>query len=98
MFLFITEICWVFIQTRRQDFAAGGNKNYKRGKYFLKTILDVCSNRGTKYEMGAQVLNGGRAPLAPLVMALFLLYEYGLFWCAIWVYLKSLNGSPAYDC
>ena len=21
-----------------------------------------------------------------------------LFWCAIWVYLKSLNGSPASDC
>ena len=23
----------------------------------------------------------------------FLLYKYGYFWCATWVYLKSLNGS-----
>jgi len=26
-----------------------------------------------------------------------LLYKYGFVWCAIWVYLKSLNGSTACD-
>jgi len=36
-----------------------------RGKYFLNTILDVCSNRGAKYDMGTRILNGGRAPVAP---------------------------------
>jgi len=28
----------------------------------------------------------------------FFCMNTGLFWCAIWVYLKSLNGSPACDC
>ena len=28
----------------------------------------------------------------------FLLYHYGICWCAIWVYLKLLNGRPACDC
>jgi len=27
-----------------------------------------------------------------------LLYQYGIFWCAIWVYLKLMNGRPACDC
>ena len=45
MFLFVIEIFWVFIQTRRPDFAAGGPKT-KGGKDFLNTILVVCSNRG----------------------------------------------------
>ena len=31
-------------QGRRQDVAAGGAKNHKRGT-FLHTMLDVCSNR-----------------------------------------------------
>jgi len=29
MRLFVTQIFWVFIQTRRQDLAAGGTKNHK---------------------------------------------------------------------
>jgi len=57
MFLLVTEIFWVFIQTCRQDFAAGGTKTTK-GQHFLNTILDACSNRGAKHEMG-------QAPLAP---------------------------------
>jgi len=30
----VTEIFWVFIQTRRQDFAAEGTKNDKGGNTF----------------------------------------------------------------
>jgi len=73
MRLFVIQIFWVFIQTRRQDLAAEGTKNHK-GETFWNAILDVCSNRGANYEMGTHILNGGKAPLA---MALFLLYEYG---------------------
>ena len=45
----------------------GGAKNQKGAPHFKGTVLDVCSNQGTKREMGgAQILNGGgRAPLAP---------------------------------
>jgi len=76
MFLFVIEISWVFIQTRRPDFAEGGPKT-KGGKDFLNTILDVCSNRGAKYDMWIYVSNGGRAPLAPSGDGPVLLYEYG---------------------
>ena len=59
-------------------------------------------NRNPNNEMGAQMLNGAaghHCPPLPLSTALFLLYDNtGLFWCAIWVYLKSLNGSPACNC
>jgi len=52
-------------QARREDFVAG-DQNAQGGQHFLKTILDVCSNRGAtdfKWE--------GRAPLAaPLATAL----------------------------
>jgi len=34
MFLFVTQIFWVFIQTRRQDFAAAGTKNRKGENIF----------------------------------------------------------------
>jgi len=40
-------------QARRQDFAAGGFLKLQGGAHFLNTILDECSNRGTKHEMGA---------------------------------------------
>jgi len=40
-------------QARRQNFAAGG-------AHILNTILDVCSNRNVKHELGAHNLNGGR--------------------------------------
>jgi len=42
-------------QARRQDFAAGGDKNHK-GANFLNTVLGVCSNWGAKHETGAQTL------------------------------------------
>jgi len=51
---------------------------------------------------GTQILNGGLGTTGPplrLSTDLFLLYDNtGLLWCVIWVYLKSLNGSPACDC
>jgi len=76
VFLFVTEFFWVFIQTRRLDFAAGGTKT-TRGKHFLNTILDVCSNLGAKHEMRAQILNGGaRHHWPPADDDPFLLYEY----------------------
>jgi len=46
-------------QARRQVFAAGWASNHKGGPKFLNTIMDVCSNRGAKHEMGVRVLNGG---------------------------------------
>jgi len=62
-FLFVTEIVWVFIQTRRQDFAARAPKT-TRGATFLNTILDVCSNRAIKHEMESTDFKlGVRAPL-----------------------------------
>ena len=45
-------------QARRQDLAIGGAKNQiegpksRRGAHFQNTVLDVCSNRGTRHEMG----------------------------------------------
>jgi len=52
-------------QAHRQDFAAGGQKS-QRGPHIWNTILDVCSNRGVKDEMGSTGLKrGGWAPLAP---------------------------------
>jgi len=53
-------------QARRKDLAAGGAKNQKVGPHFQNTVLDVCSNQGSKREMGGhQFQMGGRAPLAP---------------------------------
>ena len=53
-------------QARRQDVAAVGAKNQRegpktrRGAHFLNTVLDVCSNRWAKREMGgAPISNGG---------------------------------------
>jgi len=50
----------------------GGAKNKKRGQnqkggpHFYNAVLDVCSNRGAKREMGGHRFQmGGRAPLAP---------------------------------
>ena len=64
MFLFVTEIFWVFIQTRRQDFPAGGPKKHKRGNIFNYNI-GCMQQPGAKYDMGTHIWNGGRAPLAP---------------------------------
>jgi len=51
----------------------GGPKTRKRdqkpkgGAHFKNTVLDVCSNRGVKREMGGHRFQmGGWAPLAPL--------------------------------
>jgi len=63
----------LWLQARRQDLAAGGAKNQmegqknKSGASFSKNIvLDVCSNRGAKREIGGQRFQmGGRAPLPP---------------------------------
>jgi len=53
------------LQARRQDFPAGGPK-ITSGPHFLKTMLDVCSNRGAKHEMGGTYFKWrGRALLAP---------------------------------
>jgi len=46
----------MLFQVRRQDLAAGGSKTRwraknPRGAHFSNTVLDVCSNRGTKCEM-----------------------------------------------
>jgi len=47
-------------------FSNGGAKNQKGGPHFLNTVLDVCSNRGTKREMGGNRFQMGcQAPLAP---------------------------------
>jgi len=69
-----------------------------RGATFFDTIFDICSNQGTKHEMGGQILNGGQGTTGPhWRRPCFHCTNTGLFWCAIWVYLKSLNGSPACD-
>jgi len=39
-------------QARRQDVVAGGAKHQKGCAHFLNTVLDVCSNRWAKREMG----------------------------------------------
>jgi len=97
VFLFITEIFLFSIQIRRQDFAAGGAKP-QGWQHFLNTILDVWSNRGAKCEMGTHLFNEGKGTIGPRWWwPCFYCTNTGLFWCAIWVYLKSLNGSPACD-
>ena len=58
-------------QARRQDLAAGGQKNRRSqkqevGAHFKNTILDVCSNQGAEREMGGHRFQMGvREPLAP---------------------------------
>ena len=54
MFLFVTEIFWVFIQTRRQDFPAGGPKKHKRGNIFNYNI-GCMQQLGAKYDMGTHI-------------------------------------------
>ena len=51
-------------------------------------MLDVCSNRGAKHEMGEQGTIG-----PTLATTCFYCTNTSLFHCAIWVYLKSLSGS-----
>jgi len=46
-------------------FRSRGDKKTQGEPHFLNTMLDVCSNRGAKYEMGTHILNGGMVPLAP---------------------------------
>jgi len=48
----------VSTQACSRDFVAGGAKTTKGGT-FLKTILDVCSNRRTKHEMGGTYFKWG---------------------------------------
>ena len=62
----------IYLQARRQDLAVGGPKTKKRGQkpeggpIFSNTVLDVCSNRGAKREMGGTDFKwGDRAPLPP---------------------------------
>jgi len=53
-------------QARRQDLGAGGGKNQKGGPHFKNTVLDVCSNRGAKREMGGHRFQmGGPGITAP---------------------------------
>jgi len=59
-------------QAHRQDVAAGGPKTRRRGQkpeggpHFWNTVLDVCSNRWVKPEMGVTHLKWGwGAPPAP---------------------------------
>jgi len=59
------------MQALRQDLAAGGGPKTKRrgqkqepGPHLQNTVLDVCSNKGAKREMGGHRFQmGGRAPL-----------------------------------
>jgi len=53
-------------QARRQDLAAGWAKNQKGRPHFWNAVLDVCSKRGAKREMGGTDFKWeGLAPLAP---------------------------------
>ena len=53
-------------QARHQDLAAGGVKNQKGWSHFKNTVMDACSNRWAKREMGGTDFKwGGRAPLVP---------------------------------
>jgi len=45
MFLFVTDIFWVFIRTRRQDFAAGGDK-YRKGGIIFKYNIGCMQQPG----------------------------------------------------
>ena len=46
-------------------FSSRGGQKTEGGPHFLNTVLDVCSNRWAKREMGGTDFNGGRAPLPP---------------------------------
>jgi len=58
-------------QARRQDLAAGGAKKQtkgsktRRGPHFKNTVLEACSNRGAKREMGGTDLKWGPGTTAP---------------------------------
>jgi len=43
------------VQARRQDLAAGGGQK-PGGSHFKNTVMDVCSNRWAKHEMGGPPL------------------------------------------
>jgi len=63
MFSFVTQIIWVFIQTRRQDFAAA-TKNHKGGNIFKIQYWMYAATEGPNVTWGHMFLNGGRALLA----------------------------------
>jgi len=96
MFLFVTQIFWVFIQTRRQDFAAARTKNHKRENIFKIQYWMYAATGGPNMKWGHIWGKGATSPR--WWWPCFYCTNTGLFWCVIWVYLKSLNGSPACDC
>jgi len=52
--------------SRRGQKTDGGAKNQKGGPHFKNTVLDVCSNRGAKREMGRHRFQmGGPGTTAP---------------------------------
>jgi len=56
---------WCHVQARRQDLAAGGAKNQKRGPHLKNTIQDACSNQGAKREMRGPGTTGPSAGDGP---------------------------------
>jgi len=69
----IYTLYWQHNQARRQDLAAGGPKNRRRGQKpegwprFQNTVLIVCSNQGAKREIGDTdfISKGGPSTTAP---------------------------------
>jgi len=53
-------------QAHRQDLAAGGPKTRRGGAHLKNTVLDVCSNRGAKREMGGTDFKWGAGHYWPL--------------------------------
>ena len=76
----------------------------KSGTGYVQQPGDQTWNGGLDFKCWSghhwtPLATGLTGPPLPLSTDLFLLYDNtGLLWCAIWVYLKSLNGSPACDC
>jgi len=64
----------------------GGAKKQK-GSHFLNTVLDVCSNRGAKSEIGGGHLfqMGFRAPLAPPLATTLYGWTYGIIALVVFI-------------
>ena len=58
-YIFVRNINFSFLLRLVARVSQQGAPKTTSGQHFLNTVLDICSNRGAKHEMGVQILNGG---------------------------------------
>ena len=88
-----------WLQVRRQDFPAGSQKSQGETHFFIN-ILDVCSNRKAKHEMGGTYFkwgNGHHCPGPGWLQLLNLLHGFLPTWGKCSIRSKALNNTACYS-